>query len=122
MYYDGRLRQRGGGGLGGIFRVLARTILPSVLHIGKKFIRRKAASLAPKAIDAGIGIAQDMLAKKTFKQAVQQRGKRLISDAINISTANTKRQKTIRPRTGNKSRARVQKRKKKNPRNRDIFD
>ena len=121
MYYDGRLRQRGGG-LGGIFRVLARTILPSVLHIGKKFIRRKAASLAPKAIDAGIGIAQDMLAKKTFKQAVQQRGKRLISDAINISTANTKRQKTIRPRTGNKSRARVQKRKKKNPRNRDIFD
>ena len=54
MYYDGQLRQRGAG-LGDVFRVLARTLAPTVLSIGKNFVKRKAATLGPKALEAGVG-------------------------------------------------------------------
>ena len=102
MYYDGRLRQRGGG-LGDIFKILARTIVPTVLRAGKSFIKQKAATLAPKALNAGVGLVKDVMGKTTFKQAVQRRGKRLLSDAINIATDSRKRQKTTRARAVKKS-------------------
>ena len=66
MYYDGPMRQRGAG-LGEVFRVLARTIAPSVLRIGKNLVKQKAATLGPKALEAGVGVVRDMMAKKTFK-------------------------------------------------------
>ena len=62
MYYDGQLRQRGAG-LGDVFRVLARTLAPTVLSIGKNFVKRKAATLGPKALGAGVGAARDMTTK-----------------------------------------------------------
>ena len=129
MYYDGRLRQRGGG-LGDIFKILARTIVPTVLRAGKSFVKRKVATLGPKALKAGVGVVKDVMGKTTFKQAVRQRGKRLISDAINIASESQKRQKTARARTVKKSTravgtgrlARKRPRKKPLPRNPDIFD
>ena len=124
MYYDGQMRQRGAG-LGDVFRVLARTLAPAVLSIGKNFVKRKAATLGPKALEAGVGVVKDMMAKKTFKQAVQQRGKRLLSEAINTAAEHGKRQKTTSTRASNRSsgtRASKKRPRKKPPRNRDIFD
>ena len=124
MYYDGQLRQRGAG-LGDVFRVLARTLAPTVLSIGKNFVKRKAATLGPKALEAGVGVVKDLMAKKTFKQAVQQRGKRLLSEAINTASEHGKRQKTTSTRASNRSsgtRASKKRPRKKPPRNRDIFD
>ena len=63
MYYDGQMRQRGAG-LGDVFRVLAWTLAPAVLSIGKNFVKRKAATLGPKALEAGVGVVKDMMAKK----------------------------------------------------------
>ena len=65
MYYDGVLRQRGAG-LGDVFRVLARTIVPNVLRIGKNFVKQKAATLGPKAINAGVGVVRDLMTKKNI--------------------------------------------------------
>ena len=126
MYYDGRMRQRGGGGLGDIFRVFGRTILPTLFRAGKSFVKKKAATLAPKAINAGVGLVQDVMSKKSFKQAIQQRGKRLISDAINMAGNSQKRQKSTNARSDKKSarpRGTALKRpRKKPPRPPDIFD
>ena len=126
MYYDGAIRQRGAG-LGDVFRVLAQTIVPIVLRIGKNFVKRKAATLGPKALKAGVGLVQDMMTKKTFKEAVKQRGKRLLTEAINTASAAKKRQNAPRPGASNKSSG--AQRRKKRPgrkrapaRNRDIFD
>ena len=125
MYYDGRLRQRGGG-LGDVFRIFARTIVPNVLRLGKNFVKQKATTLAPKALKAGVGVVKDMMGKTSFKKAIQQRGKRLLSEAINMTSEPPKRQKTTRGRTVKKvSRAQGKRRKKppkKSQRNPDIFD
>ena len=126
MYYDGQLRQRGAG-LGDVFRVLARTLAPTVLSIGKNFVKRKAATLGPRALEAGVGVVKDLMAKKTFKQAVKQRGKRLLSEAINTASDSVKRQKTSSARASNRSagargRASKKRPRKNPPRNRDIFD
>ena len=123
MYYDGTLRQRGAG-LGDIFRLLTRTIAPAALRLGKNLVKQKAATLGPKAVKAGVGLVRDVMAKKTFKQAVKQRGKRLLSEAINMVDAPNKRQKPSRPRASRSSAATTKRRAKKKqpPRSRDIFD
>ena len=124
MYYDGVIRQRGAG-LGDVFRVLARTVVPHVMRLGKNFVRQKATTLGPKALKAGVGVVKDVIGKRTLKQAIRQRGKRLLSEAINSVVEPNKRQKTARPRASKKSSGATKtkgRRKRPPPRNRDIFD
>ena len=124
MYYDGMIRQRGAG-LGDVFRVLARTVMPQVLRLGKNFVRQKVSTLGPKALKAGVGVVKDVIGKRTLKQAIRQRGKRLLSEAINSVVEPNKRQKTARPRASKKSSGATKtkgRKKRPLPRNRDIFD
>ena len=44
--------------MGDVFRVLARTLAPSVLSIGKNFVKQKAATLGPKALEAGVALCE----------------------------------------------------------------
>ena len=129
LHYDGLLRQgQSGRGLGDVFRVLARTLAPHVLKMGKNFVKQKAVTLGPKMLTAGMGVMKDMAGgKRTFKQALRQRGKTLLADAINIGADTNTPHKPRRSRTGNKSTAQTAAkkkppRKKPPPRRRDIFD
>ena len=75
MYYDGQMRQRGAG-LGDVFRVMARTLVPSVLSIGKNFVKQKAATLGPKALEAGVGVLQDIDGEKNIQTGSQAAGQK----------------------------------------------
>ena len=92
-YYKGAYRQQGGG-LGGIFSVLSRSVIPMVAKSAGRLFKSQAKKLAPKLLNAGVGLLTDLSHKKNFKEAVKSRGKRLISEAINQGPATKKRQST----------------------------
>ena len=116
--YVGRARQRGGGladGLGGIFRILGRNLLPLIAKSAKPFIKRQAQKALPSLARAGLGLVKDLQGKTTFKQAVKQRGKRLANDVIsgvlNSDTPPVKRHKTNGRRRVNTAQKKLKKRK-----------
>ena len=78
-YYSGRHRLEGGG-LGGVFNVLNRTLVPLI----KPIIKEKTKRLAPKLLKTGIGLMKDVtLRKRNFKQAIKARGKKLLAEVLN---------------------------------------
>ena len=118
MYYQGQLRQLGGGrklGLGDIFHAFTRVIIPNMYQMyknrnDKSYWRGKAMTQGPKilqkAVKLGVGVVSDAVSKKkTVKQSLKDRGKRLISEALNIPEPPAKRQKTGSARGVKKSRA-----------------
>ena len=110
--YHGVARQQGGalGGLGGVFRVLSRTILPAIAKTARPFLQKQAKRALPKLAEAGIGLVSDLSRKKNFKQAVKARGKRLASDVmgdvLNDATKPVKRQRRLRHQPGRTSKSR----------------
>ena len=107
MYYSGPLRQRGGG-IGDVFRVFTRTVIPYVYKNWGKKIKNTAARMAPKALEKalsfGVGVASDIAQKKSLKQSIKDRGKRILSDVLNSAAPPAKRQKQASARVGNKRR------------------
>ena len=102
MYYLGHLRQKGFG-LGGIFKALTRGIIPHVSkHFGKD-IKRLAPKAVKKALSLGVGVVRDITKKKSLKQSISDRGKKIISDAINSSEPPVKYQRRSSVRRVNKT-------------------
>ena len=115
------MRQRGGGhGLGGLFTIFARSLLPII----KSQVRKIAPKIAPKLTTAGVGLISDLVRKKNLKQAVKKRGIELISDSINTATSPANLQSLKRKRKGRVKRQPNVNRKKVRTikRNKDIFD
>lgn len=116
--------RQAGGGLGDIFGVLTRQILPSLARAAVPIAKSQAKKLAPKILSSGVGLMSDLANKRNLKQALKSRGKRLVSDVINQATAN-KRHKPSGRRTSKSHKKRARKpKKKKNTRRgkrRDIF-
>ena len=104
--YKGVYRQKGGG-LGGILNVLSRTLVPTLKSAAGGLIKNQARRLGPKLMSAGLGVLSDVQNKKNFKSAVKARGKRLLSEALNIGPPQKRRHKAARPR-GRKSHTRIQ--------------
>ena len=122
MYYEGVVRQKGGGltdGLGRVFGGLARHMFVPMI---KKLIRNKANQLKTNTLKAGIGLMSDVARHKNFKQAVQSRGKRLLADVLNSPAPTRKRQKVNNPRPVRNTSRRSRGRKTRQPRRSDIFD
>ena len=126
MYYEGVLRQKGGGMTEGLRRIFGGLTRHMFVPMLKKMVRHKADQLKQNALKAGVGLMSDVAKRKNFKQALQSRGKRLLSDVLNTSAAPRKRQKqtSSRPvKNSSSRRGRGRPRKKtKQPRNPDIFD
>ena len=126
VYYTGVPRQAGGG-LGGIFRILTRTLIPAIARSARPFIKNQARRALPSLAKAGLGLVSDIKGKRNFKQAVRARGKRLASDvianAINQGTPPTKRQKRPNQQTRRSSPGRAPRRQKKKTKKipRDVF-
>ena len=132
MYYHGHLRQTGGGskGLGDIFHAFSRVLIPGMVNLyknrsNKDYWRTKAIQQGPSilknAVKLGVGVVSDIAKKKTLKQSLKDRGKRMISDALNIDTPPPKRQKTKSARAVKSSAKKARGRpRKKRPL--DIFD
>ena len=100
MYFSGRLRQRGDGN---IFKAFTRGIIPFVSkHFGKD-IKRLAPKAVKKALSLGVGVVRDVTKKKSLKQSISDRGKKIISDAINSSEPPVKRQRLSSVRRVNKT-------------------
>ena len=115
MYYSGRLRQQGAG-LGGIFKAFTRGIIPYVSkHFGKD-IKRLAPKAVKKALSLGVGVVRDIAKKKSLKQSISDRGKKIISDVINSSELPVNYQRRSSGRRVNKTKKGCPKKK------RDIFD
>ena len=95
--YKGVYRQKGGG-LGGIFNILSRTLVPTLKSAAGGLIKNQAKRLGPKLMNAGLGVLSDIQNKKNFKSAVKARGKRLLSEALNIGPPQKRRHKAVRPR------------------------
>ena len=125
MAYYGVQRQYGGGGLGGVFKILTRTIFPAIMKSSKTFLKKQAIKNIPHIANAGIGLVSDINKKRNFKQAVKARGKRLASDVIGgvlSSVPPAKRQKRINRRAVNTSQKKNSRNKHNKPkRTRDIF-
>jgi len=115
-YYSGIPRQTGAG-LGAIFSVLGRQLLPALAKTAVPFIRNSAKQALPQLAKAGIGLISDMgkNPKRNFKQALKSRSKRLLSDVINQAVLSRKRQKSKNPRRKQTSAKRPRKKR------RDIF-
>ena len=123
-FYEGYSRQAGGG-LGGIFKVLARSLIPAIARTAKPFLKSQAKKALPHIARAGLGLVGDLSSKKNFKQAIKARSKRLagdvIMDTLNSSIPPAKRQRRARSRNVNiLKRRQPQNRRKKNP-PRDVF-
>ena len=133
-FYNGAMRQRGGSlpsgyinalerhGLGGVYRMLTRHLVPAIKRVVKPYLKKQAKKAIPNIAKAGIGLVSDLQNKKlSFKQAVKARGKRLASDVfkdvLNNNLPPPKRHKASRSRAGNTS---LRGRKKNRP-TRDIF-
>ena len=84
MYYQGQLRQLGGGrklGLGDIFHAFTRVIIPNMYQMyknrnDKSYWRGKAMTQGPKilqkAVKLGVGVVSDAVSKKkTVKQSLK---------------------------------------------------
>ena len=124
MYYEGVLRQKGGGlteGLGRVFGGLTRHMFVPML---KRMVYNKADQVRQKTLKAGIRLMSDMAKRKSFKQALRSRGKRLLTDVFNSPAPAKKRQKlgNSRPIKNSSRRGRGRARKSRQPRNPDIFD
>ena len=123
MYHG--VQRQAGGGLGGIFRILTRTILPAIAKTARPFIQKQARKALPKLAEAGIGLVSDLQRKRNFKQAVKARGKRLASDVmgnvLNDATKPTKRQKRARRQTRQTSNFRGSRNRSKKSTPRDVF-
>jgi len=120
-YYGGVSRQTGGG-LGGIFKILTRSILPAIFKTARPFIQSQAKKALPKLAKAGLGLVSDLQNKKNFKQALKSRGKRLagemLGSVLNGGPPPTKRHKNSNRRRVNTSQ-RARKRRRRAPR--DVF-
>ena len=111
------MRQQGGG-LGSIFSVLNRTVIPAIAKVATPFIKNQARKMALKLARAGIGGMSDLAAKRSLKQTLKARGKRLISDVINQSAPPRTRQS----RRGRRVVRTTKKRPKRQNTRRDIFN
>lgn len=105
-YYISNPRLQGGN-LGGLFKILQRTLIPSLIKSAKPFLAKTAMRALPALGEAGIGLLADVKKKKSFKGAVKARAKRLasnvVSDLINQPNPTPKRHKVVRARKGNTS-------------------
>ena len=119
-YYQGEYRQQGGG-IGDIFSVLARTIIPAIARTAAPIIKNQARKLAPRALKAGVGLMSDLASKRNLKQALKTRGKRLISEAINQGPPAKRRQTNSNSRPKRSNALPKRKNNKRGARRKDIF-
>ena len=123
MYYEGQLRQRGGLGLGNALSAFGRFI--DFKGLANTF-KKKALD---KAIKFGVGVVKDVAKKKSFKQALKDQGKSMITDALKtkrgpddaLNTSGPPRKRQKRP-IVRRVNTRPRRRKKNKTRSRDIFD
>jgi len=114
-YYRGSLRQQGEG-LGGLFDIFSRGLLPLLKRTAVPLIKSQAKRLAPKLAKTGVGLLSDIARKKNLKQAVKSRGAQLIRDSINMAAAPRRPQSVKRQLNSRRPKVTAKKRKK------DIFD
>ena len=122
-YYQGKCRQRGGGGLGSMLSSLARYIIPSLGRTAGAFVKSAARRSAPKLARAGLHIVRDLATKQNLKQALKKRGSSLITEMIKDATNANLGHSKIRKKGGRTKKKRPPPRKNKNGnKKRDIFD
>ena len=73
-FYSGVPRQYGGE-LGGIFKILARTIFPTIIRSARPLLKSQAKKVLPSLAKAGLGLVGDIQNKRSFKTAIKARGK-----------------------------------------------
>ena len=71
-----------GGGLGGIFKILALTIFPTIIKSARPLLKSQAKKVLPSLAKAGLGLVDDIQNKRNFKTAIKARGKQLASDVF----------------------------------------
>ena len=97
-HYGGVYRQSGRG-LGGMFRILGRVLVPILKRQASSFARKHVRRLGPKVLRAGVGMINDITSRKrNFKQAAKARGAQLVQDAINTQKPKRQRQSKKNPR------------------------